>query len=69
MKKLYDWVKIFKKERTILRKGMDYFCSQSAMSQQIRTAASVRGLSVSIRDTGVALVIDVEKEVCHGKSA
>jgi transcriptional regulator with XRE-family HTH domain len=45
---LYDWDKWFARRRFTLRRGEDYRCSQSSMSQQVRNAAAARGLNVSL---------------------
>lgn len=43
--------------REVLVRGEDYDCSQSAMSQQVRTAARQRRLLVSITDMDDRLVV------------
>ena len=61
-KRIYPWeawlrrVEAGKKVR--LHRGADYACSQSAMVQQIRDAASHLGVSIRIRDTNSGLVIE-----------
>lgn len=61
----YDWERWFRLRRFQLRRGEDYDCSQSAMSQQVRNAASQRSLRVSIvegTDRITVLVADRGKE-------
>lgn len=59
--KLYRWDDWFANPRRIftLVKGVDYFCSQGSMSQQIRNAAHDRGISVRVleRDNQLTVVI------------
>ena len=55
--KLYLWDKWFARRRFSLRRGYDYFCTQSSMSQQIRNAASARGLAVGIVETDDGLTV------------
>lgn len=50
MKGRYKWDNLFCNKVFTLYKGRDYECSQSSMVSQIRTAASNRGLSVSVHD-------------------
>lgn len=45
-KRKYDWETWFARKTTILVKGVDYHCSQSAMVQSIRNNAYVRGVRV-----------------------
>ena len=48
--KLYPWDSWFLKERFVIKRGLDYKCSQSVMAQQIRNAAVQRDLRVSLED-------------------
>ena len=59
MRRKYDWEAWFGRRRTVLARGVHYGCSQSAMSQMVRNAASRRGLRVRLADTGTAIVVDV----------
>jgi 3-keto-L-gulonate-6-phosphate decarboxylase len=46
--KIYDWERWFGARRFTLHRGRDYDCSHSSMSQQVRNAASARGLRVAV---------------------
>lgn len=45
-KRKYDWETWFSRKSTVLVKGVDYTCSQSAMVQSIRNNAYLRGAHV-----------------------
>lgn len=63
--KLYDWGDWFAHRRFTLHKGMDYDCSQSSISQQVRNAASERGLRVSViegEDSVTVVVVERKEE-------
>lgn len=62
---IYPWDQWFSRRRIILRRGEDYSCSQSAICQQVRSAASSRGLRVSVADRGeeVEIVIQTEEVI------
>lgn len=47
--KLYPWDRWFKRGRFTLRRYHDYFCSPYSMGQQIRNAASRRGIKVKVK--------------------
>ena len=47
-KRIYEWDNWFARRRFTLRRGEDYRCSQSSMSQQVRNAATARRLRVSL---------------------
>ena len=57
-KRKYPWERWFAQARTIVVRGIDYECSQSAMVQAIRNNASTRGVSIRVRDVGHAIVIE-----------
>ena len=46
--KMYDWRKWFSQPRCTIRRGIDYDTPQDSMAQQIRNAASTRGMKVSL---------------------
>ena len=56
---IYDWDEWFTKGRFTVRQGADYRCSQSAMSQQIRSAAVKRGLYVRLIDDDERITVCV----------
>jgi hypothetical protein len=57
--KIYNWEKWFARRRFTLRRGADYDCSHSSMAQQIRNAASARGLGVRLveGDRGITVLV------------
>jgi hypothetical protein len=55
--KLYDWDGWFAALPITLRRGDHYACSQSMMAQQIRSAASARGVPVSLEDKGDRIIV------------
>ncbi len=59
MRRIYAWEDWFGRARTVLRRGVDYHCSQSTMVQMVRSRASERGLRVRLVDIGVGVVIEV----------
>ena len=67
-KKLYPWDAWFARGRFEIRAKTDYRCSQGSMSQQIRNAASVRGLTVSIVERQGMFSVEVHRkeEPCPG---
>lgn len=67
--RLYDWKALFKKRRFTLEQGTDYTCSQASMTQQIRTAASDRGLSVSVVEGPGSLTVVVTKRENHATAS
>ena len=61
--RLYDWDKlIVAGARFKLRRGHEYDCSQSAIVQQIRNAAAGRDKRAKIKDTGRAVVVEIEEQ-------
>lgn len=62
MRDPYPWDRWFKRGRGRLRRGRDYTCLQNSMAQQVRNAASRRGLRVSVRQRHGGLI---EFEVRH----
>lgn len=66
--KIYDWDKWFARRRFRLLRGTHYFCSQSTMSQQIRNAATKRGLQVSITEGKGPMYVDMIQVKVTGTS-
>ena len=64
-KRKYMWEDWFDKPHTLLVRGVDYHCSQSAMAGMVRNNASQRGVRVRIIDTGWSITIEVTGEVPH----
>lgn len=56
----YHWDLWLSRRRFRLRRGEDFACSASSMVQQIRNAASLRGIGVSIeeKDNGIDVRVD-----------
>lgn len=61
----YQWDKWFGMKHFELVRGVDYFCSQSTMSQTIRNNASHRGVGVRMKDTGSRIIVDVVNRVAE----
>lgn len=59
MRRKYRWEEWFRKDRTTIRYGEDYSCSQSVMCQAIRNAACQRGIRVRLVDDRDAIHIEV----------
>lgn len=59
MRRKYAWESWFGNPRTVIRRGVDYHCSQSTMAQTVRNNASARGIRVKVVDTGNELEIRV----------
>ena len=64
-KRKYRWEEWFDRPRTTLVRGVDYRCSQSMMSQQVRSNASARGVSVRVADTGDSIIVEVVSAIPH----
>ncbi len=64
-KRKYRWEEWFAAPRTVLVRGVDYHCSQSALCGTIRNNASRRGLRVRLTDTGNTVIIEVMGAVYH----
>jgi hypothetical protein len=63
-KRKYRWEKWFGQRRTVLVRGVDYECSQSAMVGMIRSAASRRyGVRVSVVDRDNTIDIEVVGDI------
>lgn len=60
-KRIYSWDDWFSLDAFVVRRGDDFSCSMSAMSQQIRDAASVRGLSVHLDDIEDEIMVKVRR--------
>ena len=71
MKRRYDWSKLFGAGRFRLRRGRDYDCSQSSMVAQVRSAASVMGItpdrSIEITDREDAVEVIVSAREGNGR--
>ena len=58
----YAWEDWFCRRRIVLVRGVDYHCSQSAMTGQVRCAATKHGLRhVRVVDAGDRVVIEVPR--------
>ena len=66
-KRLYDWGRWFTRERFTLRRGADFACEPASMAQQLRNAASARGLwlvvTVDGNEVRVSPRVDIPKTV------
>lgn len=62
----YWWEEWFSQKLTIVQRGIDYQCSQSAMAQNIRSNASAYGKSVKLTDNGDSFIIEVVGEIRNG---
>lgn len=60
--RIYQWEQWLTKSRTKLIRGQDYICSSVSMAQQIRNAASYRGVKVKIQEVADGLLIRLVKE-------
>lgn len=45
---MYDWDRWFARRRFTLRRGIDYEATQGSMLQQVRNAASHRGIGITV---------------------
>lgn len=63
----YLWEEWFSARRTVLQRGVDYRCSQSAMINQIRNRASRCGVHVSLTDGDDTIVIEVIGDGTRGE--
>lgn len=59
--KLYEWDKWFTRNRFVLKRGKDYLCASSSFIGQIRNAAAVRKLLVSIEPVDDAFIVTVKE--------
>ena len=61
---LYDWNTLFRKKVFTLLEGEDFDCTCESMEQQVRNAASRRGLRVIVvlEDGTVSVVVRRHKE-------
>lgn len=59
--RLYSWDDWFSKDVFTIRQRRDYHCSTSSMVQQVRNAASARGLLVEIQDLGHSILVKVHR--------
>lgn len=64
-KRRYYWYTWLQQPTTTLVRGVDYDCSQSAITQQARSEASARGVRVSIKDHGNSITIEVPSALPH----
>lgn len=62
-KRKYRWDEWFMEPRTVLVRGRDYHCSQSAMTGQLRNRASDRGIRIRLVDRGDSIVLEVVSAV------
>lgn len=65
MRQKYKWELWFVRDKTVIRRGVDYDCSQSSMCQSIRNAATKHGVRVHLKDDGDAITIEVRGETPH----
>lgn len=61
----YNWEGLFGRPCTVLVRGEDYHCSQSAMSAMVRNAASKLGVRVRLTDTGETIRVEVIGAIQH----
>lgn len=59
MKRQYYWDRWFSQHRIILTRGKDYDCHEHTFIQQMRNAASKRGVSLQIEIQGASIVATV----------
>lgn len=67
MRKLYDFEAWFAKGKFSLVRGVDFSCSTWAITQQIRSAATLRELKIIIveNDDGIEVTVKkTEEPVC-----
>lgn len=55
----YDWDNWFDQDCFLLSRGGEYVCSQSSMVQNIRNAATKRGLKVQVEEDGNSILVQV----------
>ena len=67
--RLYDWDLWFGRPCTVIRRGVDYRCSQSSMCQIIRNNAWRRRVRVRLTDTRDAITIEVVNAVPRANKA
>lgn len=58
--KRYSWDDWFARPQFRLRRGEDYGCSQSSMYQQILSAASARGVRVTVVDDSTGFTVTLK---------
>lgn len=68
MPKRYDWDEWFRAAEFTLRRGEQYECSQEAICQQVRAAASDRGIGVTVQDRIDSIRVIPHKEKQSAKS-
>jgi hypothetical protein len=61
-KRRYDWDDWLSKRKFTLRRGVHYDCTQSSIVQQVRNAATARGVAVRPSDEGDRVVVFVERK-------
>lgn len=62
---LYPWGLWFSRPRVVLRRGRDYGCPQGAFAQQIRNAARLHRVGVSLEEGEDCYVITVTERRSH----
>lgn len=60
--KRYDWDDLLSRSRFRLLRGVDYECSTRGIAQQVRQAASERGLHVRLVETDDWVVALISRE-------
>lgn len=55
----YHWEEWFGRPRTVILRGRDYKCSQSAMWQQVKDKAHQLGIKVKVTDNNDSITIEV----------
>jgi hypothetical protein len=63
--RLYDWARLLARRSFLLRPRIDYFCRTESIVQQVRNAASARGVlldSVDVDERGWVTVKTARRE-------
>lgn len=55
----YPWARLFRRKTFVMRKGVDYRCGTAAIVQQVRNAASARGLSIRLTEAADSVSVAV----------
>lgn len=65
----YNWDEWFGNKIALLRRGIEYNCSQSAMASMVRNNASMRRIKVRLTDMDTSILVEVLDEVSHTNPA
>lgn len=60
-RKLYDWEEWFSRSRFTLWRGRDYLTGNYSFVQQLRNAATQRGLKISVEEDGNRITVTVRE--------